>query len=362
MANRDRLWGVVYVLPALALVLAFIAYPLASVIYHAFTEWDGINPPEWVGFDNFTELVDDPVFRTSLRNNALFALSVPIQVTVPLVLAWLIHERIPGWRFFRSTFFLPAVISTVVVGLVAQVVFRLERPAELAARLGRPVLPGAGLAGQGRDLDPGGPARARVGQLRLQHAHLPGGDERARPVADRGRANGRGAPHARALLDRRPQPQAGDGAGARDEHGHGVRVHVRLHLRDHERRPGLRHLRDGVHDLQGGVRAREQRLRLRDRRRADAHRGVDRRPADPDPHRGAERDPARGLEARAGGGRHGAHLRLRAVPAVLHGLERLSHQRRLRRLEGRPALGLLASTPSSGPGRARASRPTCATR
>ena len=73
MANRDRLWGVVYVLPALALVLAFIAYPLASVIYHAFTEWDGINPPEWVGVDNFTELVDDPDFRTSLRNKALFA-------------------------------------------------------------------------------------------------------------------------------------------------------------------------------------------------------------------------------------------------------------------------------------------------
>ena len=117
MANRDRLWGIVYVLPALALVLSVIAYPLASVIYHAFTEWDGIEPPVWIGFENFTALVDDPVFRTSLRNNALFALSVPIQVVVPMVLAWLIHERIPGWRFFRSTFFLPAVISTVVVGL-----------------------------------------------------------------------------------------------------------------------------------------------------------------------------------------------------------------------------------------------------
>ncbi len=128
MANRDRLWGILYALPALALVLAFIAYPLGSVVYHAFTEWDGIEPPVWIGFDNFTELVDDPVFRTSLRNNALFALSVPIQVVVPMVLAWLIHERIPGWRFFRSTFFLPAVISTVVVGLVAQVVFRLDGP------------------------------------------------------------------------------------------------------------------------------------------------------------------------------------------------------------------------------------------
>jgi multiple sugar transport system permease protein len=128
VANRDRMWGVIYALPALALVLAFIAYPLTSVVYHSFTAWDGINPPEWVGFENFSQLLDDPVFRTALRNNALFALSVPIQVTVPLLLAWLIYERIPGWRFFRSTFFLPAVISTVVVGIVAQVVFRLDGP------------------------------------------------------------------------------------------------------------------------------------------------------------------------------------------------------------------------------------------
>ena len=128
MADRDRLWGVVYALPALALVLAFIAYPLASVVYHAFTAWDGINPPEWVGLENFATLFEDPLFRTSLRNNLLFALSVPIQVTVPMVLAWLIYERVPGWRFFRSTFFLPAVVSTVVVGIVAQVVFRLDGP------------------------------------------------------------------------------------------------------------------------------------------------------------------------------------------------------------------------------------------
>lgn len=128
MANRDRLWGVVYVLPALALVLTFVAYPLSSVFYHAFTAWDGIDSPEWVGTANFEALIDDPVFRTSLRNNILFAISVPIQVTVPMILAWLIYEKIPGWRFFRSTFFLPAVISTVVVGLVAQVVFRLDGP------------------------------------------------------------------------------------------------------------------------------------------------------------------------------------------------------------------------------------------
>ena len=235
MANRDRLWGIVYVLPALALVLAFIAYPLASVVYHAFTEWDGIEAPVWIGFDNFTALVDDPVFRTSLRNNALFALSVPIQVVVPMVLAWLIHERIPGWRFFRSTFFLPAVISTVVVGLVAQVVFRLDGP--LNSLLGA-----VGLSALQQDWL--GKAETSIPAVLLVLVwanfgyntliYLAGMSALDPSLTEAARMDG-ARPRA-CCSRRRAQPQARDGARARNEHGDGLRVHVRLHLRDHERR------------------------------------------------------------------------------------------------------------------------------
>ena len=81
-----------------------------------------------MGLHNFRILLDDPIFRIALRNNLLFAISVPIQVVVPLLLAYLLHERIPGWRFFRATFFLPAVFATVVVGVVAQFVLQLDGP------------------------------------------------------------------------------------------------------------------------------------------------------------------------------------------------------------------------------------------
>ena len=68
------------------------------------------------------------MFWHALRNNVLFAISVPIQVFGALVLAYLIHERIPGWRFFRSTFFLPAVFSTVIVGILAAIVLQPDGP------------------------------------------------------------------------------------------------------------------------------------------------------------------------------------------------------------------------------------------
>ncbi len=111
--------------PALLLILYFVAYPLGTVVYYGFTRWNGLSPPEWVGFHNYRVLADDPVFRLALRNNFLFALSVPIQMTLPLVLAYLIHVRITGWSFFRATFFIPATIATVVVGIVAYSTFQV---------------------------------------------------------------------------------------------------------------------------------------------------------------------------------------------------------------------------------------------
>jgi ABC-type sugar transport system permease subunit len=106
----------------------FVGYPFGSIVYHAFTRWDGITPAQWVGLHNFEILWDDPIFLRAIRNNAIFALSVPIQVVVPLLVAYVIHRRVPGWRFFRATVFLPAVYATVVIGILTSTVLQLDGP------------------------------------------------------------------------------------------------------------------------------------------------------------------------------------------------------------------------------------------
>jgi ABC-type sugar transport system permease subunit len=126
--RAERVWAPLYALPAIALVLLFIGYPLGSIAYHSLTRWNGLGAPEWIGLRNYTFLFHDHVFRLALRNNLLFAISVPIEVVGALVLAYLIHERIPAWRFFRSTFFLPAVFSTVVIGIVVALSVQLHGP------------------------------------------------------------------------------------------------------------------------------------------------------------------------------------------------------------------------------------------
>ena len=93
---------------------------------------------------NFQLLWSDPIFRTALRNNAIFALSVPILVVVPLIVAFAIHRRVPGWRLFRATVFLPAVYATVVIGILTATVLQLDGPLNQ-------VLGGVGLDGLQRE-------------------------------------------------------------------------------------------------------------------------------------------------------------------------------------------------------------------
>jgi multiple sugar transport system permease protein len=126
--RSESKWGVLYALPAVAVIGVFVVYPFVSIIVHAFTRWDGYSDPVFIGLRNFQFLVQDQTFLGALRNNIFFALSVPIQLTLPLGLAFLIHQGLPGWRFYRWTYFFPAIYSTIVLGVLARLVFQVNGP------------------------------------------------------------------------------------------------------------------------------------------------------------------------------------------------------------------------------------------
>ena len=181
----------------------FVAYPFGSILYHAFTRWDGIAPAQWVGLAQLPDALARPDLPHALRNNAIFALSVPIQMVLPLLVAYAIHRRVPGWRLFRATVFLPAVYATVVIGILTATVLQLERPAELGARRRRPRRAASTSGWRSAStsiplilLDRG------LDELRLQRPALPRRHERDRPVARGGRTDRRGrlAAHPRFVI------------------------------------------------------------------------------------------------------------------------------------------------------------------
>lgn len=105
--------------PGLLIVGAFSLYPFFSTLVNAFTDRRTLLPGQFVGLDNFRELLDDDMFWIGLRNSALYVLGVvPALVILPLLLALLVQRHIPGIAFFRAAFYTPVVASIVVVGLI----------------------------------------------------------------------------------------------------------------------------------------------------------------------------------------------------------------------------------------------------
>lgn len=103
--------------PALALLAWLQVFPLADAVRLAFTNWDGFDAPHWIGLDNFHALLHDERFRQAVTHNLIVAAILPVWVAIPYGIAWCLHTKILGWRFFRFVFFLPAVLSPVVIGV-----------------------------------------------------------------------------------------------------------------------------------------------------------------------------------------------------------------------------------------------------
>lgn len=103
----------VWIAPALAVVLFVFGYSVVDVIKRAF-EYKG----RWVGLDNFRLTVEDPVFQTALSHNGRLLLAVPILVVLSLLIAVLLFEGLRGWRFHRWAVFLPYVLPIPVVGVI----------------------------------------------------------------------------------------------------------------------------------------------------------------------------------------------------------------------------------------------------
>ncbi len=114
----QRRAGLAFALPVIILELALLALPVAQAFYYSLTNWDGLKAT-WVGFGNYQRLFGDPTFWQIIGNNLLLLGSIPFAILIPLLVAYLLNERVPGWRFFRSAYFLPTAISWVVIGMVA---------------------------------------------------------------------------------------------------------------------------------------------------------------------------------------------------------------------------------------------------
>jgi len=116
----SRYEGYFFIAPLFVGIFAFILIPILVSLAMSFTKWDFVTSPEFVGIQNYVQMVTrDRLFWKVLGNTFRYVLySVPLSVAIPLFLAVLLNQKVPGITFYRVAFFLPLVTSVVAIGIL----------------------------------------------------------------------------------------------------------------------------------------------------------------------------------------------------------------------------------------------------
>jgi multiple sugar transport system permease protein len=105
----------------------FIAFPVVFSIVLTFHKWNIISPMEYTGFANYLRLFQDALFLKSILNTLIFlVIHIPLQIIVALFLAEVLNQKIHLRGFFRAAFFLPVVVSGVVVTILWQQLYGFD--------------------------------------------------------------------------------------------------------------------------------------------------------------------------------------------------------------------------------------------
>jgi ABC-type sugar transport system permease subunit len=122
---RSDQQGLLFIAPALLLFCVFVLYPAFYTGYASLFEWDGINEKVFIFLDNYVRMFTaDHAVLLSLRNSLYWAvLTILPQMIMGFALAFMLNSPIAGRTFFRAVFYVPAIVSPVVVGIVWQRIY-----------------------------------------------------------------------------------------------------------------------------------------------------------------------------------------------------------------------------------------------
>lgn len=112
--KADLRTGLLFLSPWLVGFLAFTLYPMAVSFYYSFTIYHSKRAPEWVWFQNYTDLFADDKFWISLNNTLyMVAIAVPLGLFASFLCALLLNLKVRGQAFYRVVYFLPSIVPTV---------------------------------------------------------------------------------------------------------------------------------------------------------------------------------------------------------------------------------------------------------
>jgi len=125
--NSKKIMPYFLVSPYIIYFLIFIAFPVVFSVVLTFHKWNIISPMHYTGLTNYIHLIHDEFFIKSIGNTLIFlAIHIPLQIIIALFLAEVLNQNIKFRGFFRGAFFLPVIVSGVVVTILWQQLYGFD--------------------------------------------------------------------------------------------------------------------------------------------------------------------------------------------------------------------------------------------
>jgi len=104
--------------------LAFFVYPLLLSLYYSFTEYNLLQPPKWVGLQNYSNLTEDTHYQNAVGNTVYFvAFSVPLGVLTAFIIAFLLNQQLRLRVLLRMIFYIPIVVPISATAILWMWIF-----------------------------------------------------------------------------------------------------------------------------------------------------------------------------------------------------------------------------------------------
>lgn len=127
-ARSNRVWlPYLLISPYVLFLSVFVLFPVLFCFFLTFQKWNIIAPMRFIGMENYSRLFHDRLFWKAIGNTLKFLLlHIPLQLIVSLSLAHMLNQKLRAKAFFRASFFLPVVVSGVVVSILWQQLYGFD--------------------------------------------------------------------------------------------------------------------------------------------------------------------------------------------------------------------------------------------
>jgi multiple sugar transport system permease protein len=117
--TRSLAIGLAFISPAIVGFIVFALWPIVQSLYYSFTDYDVLQPPYFIGLENYGDLLGDRVYGIALRNTVYMVLfGLPVHLLFDFLMALLLNMRIRGLALYRTIFYLPSITPVVASTIV----------------------------------------------------------------------------------------------------------------------------------------------------------------------------------------------------------------------------------------------------